>query len=185
MWVEVGREKIYVGGAYIVPGSSARVRTADEIVRELGNDVARYTKEGQVVVAGDWNCKIGKLASVSREREFDRRNTSKKIDARGKIVIELMNASDMVILNGIRGSVAESTYEGPGGSGVDDYIAVSEGLVEKTSNIEYLSEMKDILHTDHCGVACTIRIEGNALVESKDRRERREKAGKGGYGIVG
>ena len=58
-------------------------------------------------------------------------------------------------------------------------------MVEKTSNIEYLSEMKDILHTDHCGVACTIRIEGNALVESKDRRERREKAGKGGYGIVG
>ena len=34
--VEVGREKIYVGGAYIVPGSSARARTADEIVRELG-----------------------------------------------------------------------------------------------------------------------------------------------------
>ena len=96
-----------------------------------------------------------------------------------------MNASDMVILNGIRGSIAESTYEGPGGRGVDDYIAVSEGLVEKTSNIEYLSEMKDILHTDHCGVACTIRIEGNALVESRDRRERREKVGKGGYGIVG
>ena len=39
--------------------------------------------------------------------------------------MELMDASEMVILNGIRGSVALPTCEGARGTGVDDYIAVS------------------------------------------------------------
>ena len=51
--------------------------------------------------------------------------------------MELMDASEMVILNGIRGSVALPTCEGARGTGVDDYIAVSAGLVENTSNVEY------------------------------------------------
>ena len=47
-----------------------------------------------------------------------------------------MDASEMVILNGIRGSVAMPTCEGARGTGVDDYIAVSAGLVENTSNVQ-------------------------------------------------
>ena len=62
-----------------MPVSSSRWRKAADIVEEIGKDVARFTEEGQVVVAGDWNCKIGNLASVSRDREFDRRNSSKRM----------------------------------------------------------------------------------------------------------
>lgn len=47
-----------------------------------------------------------------------------------------MNASEMVILNGIRGSAVQNTCEGSRGQGVDDYIAVSAGLIERTSNLE-------------------------------------------------
>ena len=40
-------------------------------MEEMGKDIARFTEEGQVVVAGDWNCKIGRLMSVAREMEYN------------------------------------------------------------------------------------------------------------------
>ena len=41
MWVEVdvGREKIVIGGAYLVPESSSRGRKAEQLVEEIGRDV--------------------------------------------------------------------------------------------------------------------------------------------------
>ena len=182
--VDIGREKIFVGGTYLVPASSSRGRKAEQLVEEIGTDVARFTQEGQVVVAGDWNCKIACLASIASGREFDRRNMSDKPDKRGRRVVELLNRSGMVILNGIRGSIAQNTYEGAS-SGVNDYIAVSAELVEKTSNIEYWTELQDTLHTDHCGIACTTRIETQGEGENRSGEGRGEKVGKAGYGIVG
>ena len=64
------------------------------------------------MIAGDWNCKIGRLPSVAREKEYVRANTSDRTDSRGRRVMELMDASEMVILNGIRGSVALPTCKG-------------------------------------------------------------------------
>ena len=101
-----------------MPVSSSRWRRAEDLVEEMGKDIARFTEEGQVVVAGDWNCKIGRLMSVAREMEYNRRNTSKRIDGRGRRMIELMNANEMVILNGIRGSIAQNTCDGARGQGV-------------------------------------------------------------------
>ena len=82
----------------------------------------------------------------------------------------------MVILNGIRGSTAQDTYDGPSGGSVNDYIAVSREAVDKTSNIEYRLDLKNLLHTDHCGLAWTIRMEGSGEVknEDRDRTEGRE-----------
>ena len=59
MWVEVdvGREKIVIGGAYLVPESSSRGRKAKQLVEEIGRDVARFALEGEVMIAGDWNCR--------------------------------------------------------------------------------------------------------------------------------
>ena len=175
--MDVGKEKWFVGGAYMVPVSSSRWRRAEDLVKEMGKDIARFTEEGQVVVAGDWNCKIGRLMSVAREMEYNRRNTSKRIDGRGRRMIELMNANEMVILNGIRGSIAQNTCDGARGQGVDDYIAVSAGIVEKTSNVEYWSEMKDTVHTNHCGVACTVQVvsQQDVLGERKKRKKKKEK----------
>jgi hypothetical protein len=131
IWVrlEIGQERVFIGGTYLVPEASSRRRKAEQLVEEIGKDVARFAREGEVVVAGDWNCKIGKLASVVRGREFERENISRRTDRRGRRVVELMNANDMVILNGVRGSLAQTTCDGTRGKGVDDYIAVSAGLV--------------------------------------------------------
>ena len=185
MWVEVdvGREKIVIGGAYSVPESSSRGRKAEQLVEEIGRDVARFALEGEVMIAGDWNCKIGRLPSVAREKEYVRANTSDRTDSRGRRVMELMDASEMVILNGIRGSVAMPTCEGARGTGVDDYIAVSAGLVENTSNVEYWEEMRDILPSDHCGVMCKMRLRGQR--ENKNEVKNRERKKKISYHMVG
>ena len=44
IWVciEWEDEKLFVGGAYLVPPSSSRARKADELVEEIGRDVARF-----------------------------------------------------------------------------------------------------------------------------------------------
>jgi len=177
-------ESVCRGGVF-----SARYVTrkgkAQELIQEISGDIARFTQEGQVVVAGDWNCKIGRLASIAGGREFDRRNTSHKYDARGRQMVKLMNRSDMVILNGIRGSTVQDTYDGPRGGSVNDYIAVSREAVDKTSNIEYRAEMKNLPHTDHCGLGCTITLKGNGEVKNGHSKETGVKAEKVGYSIVG
>ena len=57
----------------------------------------------------------------------------------------------------------------------DDYIAVSAGIVEKTSNAEYWSEMKDTVHTNHCGVACTVQVVSQQNMLEKGRNVKRKK----------
>src|SRR6185369_6883987 len=97
---------------------------AKEIVMEIGRDVARFVLVGQVILAGDWNCKVGQLESIARERVFDRTSVSKRVDERGKKMIELMNASDVVVLNGVQETSAQFTCRARG-EGIDDYFAVS------------------------------------------------------------
>ena len=41
------------------------------------------------------------------------------------------------------------------------------GLDENTSNVEYWEEMRDILHSDHCGVMCKMRLRGQRENKSK------------------
>src|SRR4051812_48673304 len=84
IWVrlEIGQERVFIGGTYLVPEASSRCRKAEHLVEEIGKDVARYAREGEVV-AGDWNCKIGRLASLVRGREFERENISRRTDRRG------------------------------------------------------------------------------------------------------
>ena len=55
-----------------MPESSSRGRKAEQLVEEIGRDVARFALEGEVMIAGDWNCKIGRLPSVAREKEYVR-----------------------------------------------------------------------------------------------------------------
>ena len=160
LWVcvEGGDEKLFVGGIYIVPTSSSRARKAEELIQELAEDIARYQQEGTVMVGGDWNCKIGEIQSEAGDRTYERQSVSKKVDTRGKKMMEIMNANNMVVLNGIGGKRAEHTYFDRKGDsdGIDDYIAVSGGMVHKTSHIDYWLDMRDLVDSDHCGLQCEL-----------------------------
>ena len=45
-------------------------------------------------------------------------------------MIEMMNASDVVVLNGVQETSAQFTCKAPRGEGIDDYLAVSCDLVQ-------------------------------------------------------
>ena len=168
IWVciEWEDEKLFVGGAYLVPPSSSRARKADELVEEIGRDVARFCLEGETLLAGDWNCKIGQLESVARERTFVRKSVSNIVDVRGRRMMNLLNLSDMVVLNGVKEKEAQFTCKAVRGEGIDDYIAVSCGLVERMSDIEYWKGEE----SDHVAIACKMQMKCERKKEKKVRR---------------
>jgi hypothetical protein len=55
LWVciECENERLFVGGVYLVPPSSSRAFKADELVEEIGRDLARFCLEGQAMLLGD------------------------------------------------------------------------------------------------------------------------------------
>lgn len=65
---------------YLVPPSSSRARRAAELVEEIGKDVARFRLEGRVILAGDWNCKIGRLESAVRGIVYERVCLNYRVD---------------------------------------------------------------------------------------------------------
>ena len=181
LWIciECETEKWFVGGVYLVPPSASRRRKADELVEEVGRDVARFCLEGQVILAGDWNCKIGHLESVGQGDVFERKSVSEKVDSRGKRIIELLNMSDMVVLNGVQGTRAQYTCKGVRGDGID-YVAVSCALVERTSQLEYGCEKE--LDTDHVALSCKIKLlSSRRLTENKKNKQ----AAKVSFKLVG
>jgi hypothetical protein len=66
--VEIGKERLFIGGTYLVPEASSRCRKAEQMVEEIGRDVARFALDGEVVVAGDWNCNREISITSARER---------------------------------------------------------------------------------------------------------------------
>ena len=90
-------------------------------------------------------------------------------------MMEIMNANNMVVLNGIGGKRAEHTcFDRKGDSdGIDDYIAVSGGMVHKISHIEYWLDMRDLVESDHCGLHSELKSrwqeqKGNCRKENED-----------------
>ena len=66
--VEVGREKMFVGGVYLVPGSSTRKGKAREIIeKEIGGDIARFTQRTR---SASWRLELqDRAASIDRGGE--------------------------------------------------------------------------------------------------------------------
>jgi hypothetical protein len=75
----------------------------------------------------------------------------------------------MVVLNGIKEKEAQYTCKAVRGEGIDDYIAVSCGLVERMSDIEYWKNEE----SDHIAIACKMRMKGERKM--KEREEEKKK----------
>jgi len=159
--IEFESERLFVGGVYLVPPSSSRWQKADELVGEIGADVARFCLEGQVILAGDWNCKIGQLESVAQERVFVRKTVSDVVDARGRRMIELLNLSDVVVLNGVQKARAHTL------AGLREAM-----LVERTSELEYWIENQ--VESDHVAIGCSIKLKNEIRFCEKEKKRKRE-----------
>lgn len=142
IWVEVNiaETKVAVAGVYLSPECSKNGVTLEELLEELEEDMTEYRRlDYKIIVMGDFNRRIGNLPSaISSEnsRTVFKRNSqdihvTRQVKRAGRLLVETMNAWDMLIMNGID-SGGEYTYERKGkkGTSVIDYIMLDKELVE-------------------------------------------------------
>jgi len=104
---------------------------------------------------------------------------SNRVDKRGKKMIELMNASDVVVLNGVQETSAQFTCRAARGEGIDDYLAVSCALVERTSEVEYWDERESKLKSDHVAIGCRIKLKKVVCLQRKKKTKKKNFPGRG------
>ena len=185
IWVclEIGKEKLYVGGIYLVPNTSSRANKVVNQIAEMEQDIATYCLDGRILVAGDWNCKIGQLDSEIGDRVWTRRSVSDTIDTRGKHIMGVMNALQMVVLNGIRDTIAQYTCktwqsaERESRQGIDDYIAVSADIVGEcqtwNTNKICATCLRQIILDWHAQSTCPGTKQFTKIGKVRNSRERR------------
>ena len=124
LWVQAG--SLFVAVVYLIPKDSDGINTI--ALEELEADILRRNREGTVVVLGDFNSRVGELANqVSNPGDFDsdmvflnRKSVDKKKpDATGKRLLARMNASGMVLVNGIFGEADWTSFHKNGNAVID------------------------------------------------------------------
>ena len=114
MWLEVERmgEVSRIVNLYLVPSGSTRHRHNDDVLGEMERLMGQWPERGRVVV-GDWNGRVGEIASVVTNEEEEKRGRfvdlgvcrDKTVNEQGKRVLNLMNAWNMVVMNGVMGKM--------------------------------------------------------------------------------
>src|SRR5215831_8312384 len=86
----------------------------------------------------------------------------------------MMDASDVVVLNGVQERSSQFTCRAPRGQGIDDYLAVSCALVERTSEIEYWDEKQSGLKSDHVAIGCKIQLKKVVCLKRRKTKQKRK-----------
>jgi hypothetical protein len=169
MWVHIkeGVMKMHVGIVYQVPASSTwgkRHVDSNEFMQRLECDIWRYKVSGDaVMVVGDMNAhianssqilqqKIGKDEYKDAEEEvITRESEDERICTYGRRLIEMCNATRMVIGNGVsmkntRARVTKRVEKKDEKASVVDYIIYDEAMRKAVSAVEV--DTTDI-HSDH------------------------------------
>ncbi|XP_018400175.1 PREDICTED: golgin subfamily A member 6-like protein 22 [Cyphomyrmex costatus] len=112
---------------------------------EKMKEVIREDNEGKLIIAGDFNARIGKeggWGELSTEREEtsekERVSKDKMINKQGRDLMEVMEERGWMVLNGgkERDEEGEWTYEGGGGKSVIDYGIVNWEAWERVERFE-------------------------------------------------
>ena len=167
LWVSMknGSVETIVVVIYLVPVNSKTARAGHNEKVEMKFKALMAAWSGKrVVVLGDINARVSEIASVAygpvvdedfevvEETTYERENMDKKANKRGEEMMEMMNAANVVILNGVKSEPMEFTFVGPMGWSGIDVIGATPSLI------------KDI---DKWGVKA---IEGSELEVGSDHR---------------
>jgi hypothetical protein len=212
IWLRVRLPEGQMGGALFVclaylrpPGSVFWSRGAHEadVFQELEDDIAEAKLAGEVLIAGDLNARIGiekdwvdtsnieyhagvgspdagfQLANINEERC----SADKTIDARGRVLLQLLRGTGLSVLNGRVSGDEEGAFtsiHSNGNSVIDLYIA-STGVAEAAERLEVLEKLRGL--SDHRPVLLTITGMGcdgeSACSETEeDGMETRKKLGR-------
>jgi hypothetical protein len=113
MWIKlvIGNDTYYIGGIYLPPSNSNINLDFKQALQQLEADCILYRKSGKVIVMGDFNARIGSLASIVQnggdsyyfQRKVVDSDPSGESWGRGNQLVQAFNAANMVILNGLGG----------------------------------------------------------------------------------
>ena len=105
LWLVI-QERLYLAVVYVNPGDKTGVNA--DTLQELQQDILRWREKGEVVVMGDFNCRVGELSnsiavdkSVAEGVEIARHSDDKKSTLQGRNLMARLNAADMVLVNGV------------------------------------------------------------------------------------
>ena len=156
------------------------------MIEELQGDVERGGS--RVVVLGDFNSRIGEISNVMIDGEDDRieckrQSQDTKTDWRGKYLMKEMNASGLVVANGVR-EKAEWTSEQLKkskniGSSVIDLVCVAWEVWYAWGGMRVWDTVEAGLQADHRMVTGTLKTrkkkEGKKKASEKKAWRRRDK----------
>ena len=169
----------------MVPVGSPFYEENDIIRQELEKDITEFKDQGIVIVAGDFNSRIGNLMSItSEERIYKRNNVDKEPNQNGKKLIKLMNGLGMIILSGIRKQTKYTCckqWKDKMRKSVVDHFCIQEGVIESIIDEETRDDIMEIISTDHAMVSITLRLKiivteiENKKTQNTNKNKKKEK----------
>ena len=117
-------------------------------------------EEGQVIVTGDFNARVGELSNRYRvdgkEVVEDRVSKDKVINYRGRYLMKTMNDGEMILLNGREGDGADYTYYHTNGDSTIDFIWVMQSSTRDLGCCEMWFDAT-CAYSDHALVTTDLR----------------------------
>lgn len=160
---------IFLCAIYVPPKDSPYFNP--DIFHDLESDIAKFSKDGFVILAGDFNARTGcALDFVANDNcphipgdnilpqcnLGSRKNCDNHINEHGKNVLDICKTGDLRILNGrTKGdSFGKITFHSPQGISTVDYIIASH---EMLNLIESLVVKPPSIFSDHSQIICWIK----------------------------
>ena len=156
--------------AYVIPANSSfSIQGGDEVLENIQSDARLFlSKNSSVIMCGDFNARTGSendyipndtndehvplYDDYECDLNIDPRNSmDKKVDQRGKQLLEFCISTKMRMLNGrmLGDSNGKFTCIKSTGQSVVDYVIVSEDLLRKILYFK-VSDFKSTLSDCHC-----------------------------------
>ena len=172
LWVKIGKGLLntnrdtYLATVYISPNrSNIHNNRMYDIFDTLEDEISIYSRQGEVIIGGDFNARIGDLKdyiagdyqidSLPENYDFDHPFHRNNMDLGspspfGKNLIDLCINSKVRILNGrTPGDVlGKPTSYQPNGSSVVDYVLASETILLRKSCFFHVHPLTPL--SDHC-----------------------------------
>ncbi len=182
LWIKVDKARLgmkkdlYICNSYLIPEKSSIFTWKDiDVCSLLDQDIARYSKLGNVHLGGDLNSRIGLLedfiSNDNKDRNLqlpadyspdclvpNRRNSDIIINNYGRWLIDTCIASNLCILNGrtIGDLLGRFTCYKTSGQSTVDYHIVNKELIQY---IQYFKVLDFTEWSDHCPIASALKVE--------------------------
>lgn len=176
IWIKInskkygGKNDIYVGTYYVSPDSnSERNRKNYDFLSAINNEVTYFSKKGPILLQGDFNCRTGvekdfvgfdksdlDLGIENFDNQIVRNSEDKKINPRGRDLLDICKLNDFLILNGRKtGDIfGNFTSHNWNGSSVVDYGIASNQIFDNICNFSVGPYVPWL--SDHCFISTTL-----------------------------